>query len=114
VHGAVRRLRASHAAGAGDQQPQGRIDGADEVHLSEQGGAPDTAAVFASQQVDCTTLAPTGPIVPAQTPGSRELESSGDVYHFNWKTDSAWAGTCRQLIVRLQDVRDPVAYFRFT
>ena len=82
--------------------------------LSEQGGAPDLAAVFASQQVDCTTLAPTGPIVPAQTPGSRALESSGDSYHFNWKTDSAWAGTCRQLIVRLQDVSDPVAYFRFT
>jgi hypothetical protein len=82
--------------------------------LSEQGGAPDIAAVFASQQVSCDTLAPTGPIVPALTPGSRELESSGDSYHFNWKTEQAWAGTCRQLIIRLQDVRDPVAYFRFS
>jgi hypothetical protein len=81
--------------------------------LSEQGGAPDTAAVFASQQVDCTTLAPSGPISPAQTPGSRALESSGNLFHFNWKTESAWAGTCRQLIIRLQDVSDPVAYFRF-
>jgi hypothetical protein len=82
--------------------------------LSEQGGAPDTAAVFASQQIDCTTKAPSGPIVPAQTPGSRELESSGDRYSFNWKTDRAWQGTCRQLIIRLQDVADPVAFFRFT
>ena len=82
--------------------------------LSEQGGAPDTAAVFASQQIDCTTKAPSGPIVPAQTPGSRQLESSGDQYSFNWKTEQAWQGTCRQLIIRLQDVSDPVAFFRFT
>ncbi len=81
--------------------------------LSEQGGAPDIAAVFASQQVDCGTRAPTGPIVPALTPGSRVLQSEGNQYSFNWKTDSAWAGTCRQLIIRLQDVTDPVAFFRF-
>ena len=82
--------------------------------LSEQGGAPDTAAVFGSQQIDCTTRAPSGPIVPALTPGSRELESSGTQFSFNWKTDGAWQGTCRQLIIRLQDVADPVAFFRFT
>jgi hypothetical protein len=81
--------------------------------LSEQGGAPDVAAVFASQQVNCTTLAPTGPIAPALTPGSRELESSNTSFSFNWKTEGSWAGTCRQLIVRLQDVADPVATFRF-
>ena len=81
--------------------------------LSEQGGAPDVAAVFASQQVDCGTFAPSGEIAPVQTPGSRKLESSGNQFSFNWKTESAWAGTCRQLIVRLQDVADPVAIFRF-
>jgi extracellular elastinolytic metalloproteinase len=83
--------------------------------LSEQGGAPDIAAVFASRQVDCTTLAPTGTgtFEPVRTPGSRELKSSGDLYHFNWKTEDAWIGTCRELIIRLQDVADPVAYFRF-
>jgi hypothetical protein len=81
--------------------------------LSEQGGAPDLAAVFASQQVDCDTLAPSGPIAPALTPGSRVLKSEGDSFSFNWKTEQAWAGTCRQLIIRLQDVSDPVAFFRF-
>jgi len=81
--------------------------------LSEQGGAPDVAAVFASRQVDCTTLAPTGAFEPVRTPGSRELKNSDDLFHFNWKTDASWIGTCRQLIVRLQDVADPVAYFRF-
>jgi extracellular elastinolytic metalloproteinase len=82
--------------------------------LSEQGGAPDVAAVFASRQVDCTTLAPTGPFAPVLTPGSRTLENDGNQFSFNWKTERAWAGTCRQLIIRLQDVSDPVAYFRFT
>jgi hypothetical protein len=83
--------------------------------LSEQGGAPDVAAVFSSQQVDCDTrLAVAGaPFVPALTPGSRVLESSGNQFSFNWKTDRVWAGTCRQLIIRLQDVADPVAFFRF-
>jgi hypothetical protein len=60
--------------------------------LSEQGGAPDIAPVFASQEVVCGTLVPTGPIVPALTPGSRVLQSEGDQYSFIWKTDSAWAG----------------------
>jgi hypothetical protein len=77
--------------------------------LSEEGGAPDVAALFASQQVDCTTHAPTGLFAPVQTPGSRELKSANTSFHFNWKTDAAWAGTCRQLIIRLQDVGDPVA-----
>jgi hypothetical protein len=81
--------------------------------LSKQGGAPDVAAVFASQQADCTTHAPIGPLAPAQRPGSRELKSSNTSFHFNWKTDAAWAGTWRQLIIRLQDVSDPVAFYRF-
>jgi hypothetical protein len=58
-------------------------------------------------------MAPSGPIVPALSPGSRELEGEGTQFSFNWKTEGAWAGTCRQLIIRLQDVSDPVAYFRF-
>jgi extracellular elastinolytic metalloproteinase len=81
--------------------------------LSEQGGAPDIAAVFASRQVDCTTLAPIGTFEPVRTPGSRKLRSVDDQYQFNWKTEASWIGTCRQLIIRLQDVADPVAYFRF-
>jgi hypothetical protein len=25
------------------------------------------------------------------------------LYHFNWKTDKAWTGSCRRLLVRLDD-----------
>jgi len=81
--------------------------------LSEQGGAPDAAAMFGSQEVNCTTLAPTGPIVPVQTPGSTVLETDGAKFTFNWKTEDDWDGSCRQLMVRLQDVAEPVAIFRF-
>jgi hypothetical protein len=30
-----------------------------------------------------------------------------------WRTNKAWAQTRRQLIVRLSDVTDHIAYFRF-
>jgi hypothetical protein len=36
-----------------------------------------------------------------------------DRYHFNWKTDRAWAGTCRQLVVRLVDGSTYSAHFMF-
>ena len=36
-----------------------------------------------------------------------------DTYNYKWKTDKAWAGTCRQLIVRLNDGTDHIANFMF-
>jgi len=35
------------------------------------------------------------------------------VYWFVWKTDKAWAGSCRQLHIKLLDGTDHVAEFRF-
>ena len=70
-------------------------------------------AMFGSQEVDCTTLASTGPIVPVQTPGATVLETDGSKFSFNWKTQGDWDGTCRQLMVRLEDEAEPVAIFRF-
>ena len=34
-------------------------------------------------------------------------------YQFQFRTDAAWEDTCRQLILRIQDVTDPVAWFQF-
>ena len=59
----------------------------------------------------CSQPAPPDP--PGEPDKPEELKGSGTEYHFNWKTESSWIGTCRQLIIRLQDVADPVAYFRF-
>ncbi len=39
--------------------------------------------------------------------------AASDSYSYVWKTDKAWAGACRQLIVRLNDGTDHVALFQF-
>jgi len=36
-----------------------------------------------------------------------------DQYIYHWKTNATWTGTCRQLIVRLNDGTDHVANFKF-
>ncbi len=67
-----------------------------------------------SQPVDCTTLVPTGeaPSPPA-TPGASGISQKGDKYHFNWKTNGSWEGTCRRLTLRIPAAADAVAYFNF-
>jgi hypothetical protein len=36
-----------------------------------------------------------------------------DRYTYAWKTEAAWAGTCRVLVVKLNDGTYHRAYFRF-
>ncbi|MET0624616.1 MAG: PxKF domain-containing protein, partial [Pyrinomonadaceae bacterium] len=38
---------------------------------------------------------------------------SPDQYHFNWKTDKSWGGTCRVLVVKLNDGSTHTALFKF-
>jgi hypothetical protein len=79
--------------------------------LTENRGLGERGVVAVSQQVDCATLAPV-PGAPIEEVGAR-VSANRDNYSFDWRTDRAWAGTCRQLILRIQDVTDPVAVFRF-
>ena len=44
---------------------------------------------------------------------SADFDVPTDQYVYVWKTESAWAGTCRKLIVILNDGSEHVAYFRF-
>ncbi len=44
---------------------------------------------------------------------SLSYDPSSDQYTYVWKTDSAWAGTCRQLIFQLSDGTLHRANFRF-
>ncbi|HLM58942.1 MAG TPA: PxKF domain-containing protein [Pyrinomonadaceae bacterium] len=67
-----------------------------------------------SQQVTCGSdnvadLQETG------TAGSSSLsyDPGSNQYHYVWKTEGSWAGTCRVLTVRLIDGTDHVAYFKF-
>jgi hypothetical protein len=51
----------------------------------------------------------------AGTPGASGLsyDPQTDVYTYVWKTDRAWAGTCRQLVLRLVDGSQHSAEFSF-
>ncbi|HEX5706957.1 MAG TPA: HYR domain-containing protein [Pyrinomonadaceae bacterium] len=44
---------------------------------------------------------------------SFSYSASGDQYNFVWKTESAWAGTCRQLVLTLTDGTTHRANFKF-
>jgi probable HAF family extracellular repeat protein len=68
-----------------------------------------------STRVDCETSAPLDAVEETMTAGSSELTyaSGSDQYQYVWKTNSDWAGTCRQLIVRLNDLTEHVANFQF-
>jgi extracellular elastinolytic metalloproteinase len=79
--------------------------------LTENRGLGERGVLAVSQQVDCATLAPVpgAPIEEVSAP----VTVDGDSYGVDWKTDRRWAGTCHRLILRIQDVTDPVAVFRF-
>jgi hypothetical protein len=65
-----------------------------------------------SRQIPCDSieLRPWG----TQTAGSLSYHESLDRYTYLWQTDRSWAGTCRQLVVVLDDRTEHFANFRFT
>ncbi len=68
-----------------------------------------------SRVVNCDGSASVDPIEETVTAGSSSLtyDAGSDTYTYVWKTDKAWAGSCRQLTVRLNDSTDHLALFRF-
>jgi hypothetical protein len=69
----------------------------------------------ASQQVSCNSSAPVSDLEGTDTAGGSSLsyEADGDRYHYVWKTEKSWAGTCRQLVVKLNDGSTHTAHFKF-
>ncbi len=69
-----------------------------------------------SQGMTCDTGDPTDSIEQTVTAGQSGLsyDASTDTYTYVWKTDKTWAGTCRQLNVRLDDGTNHLAEFTFT
>lgn len=67
----------------------------------------------ASQQTACDSSAVLSELEGTETPGGSTLTYSPDTYLYNWKTESSWAGTCRQLVVKLNDGSDHIALFKF-
>lgn len=63
--------------------------------------------------LNCNTNDPGVDVVETLTAGGSSLSFGGDQYNYVWKTESSWAGTCRQLIVTLNDGSVHVANFKF-
>jgi probable HAF family extracellular repeat protein len=69
----------------------------------------------ASQQVACDTGSTLVDFNVTATAGSNSLvyDRTSQRYNYVWKTDPAWQGTCRRLVIRLNDDTEHVALFQF-
>jgi hypothetical protein len=68
-----------------------------------------------STQIACDTSATLDQIEQTVTAGSSSLsyDATSDQYTYVWKTDKSWAGSCRQLTVKLNDGTSHQANFEF-
>ena len=64
----------------------------------------------------CGTSAPADDLEETATPGAATLtyDAASDRYHYNWRTEKSWAGTCRTLVLRFADGSQRSAEFRLT
>jgi predicted extracellular nuclease len=88
-----------NSANAGSSMPLKFSLGGDQGLDVFAGGYPR------SHQIACDSAAPLGDSRPTSGPGGSSLSydpESGE-YNYVWKTDRAWSGTCRQLVVILKD-----------
>jgi CSLREA domain-containing protein len=69
-----------------------------------------------SVRISCPLSAGTGDVLLTDTPGNSGLsyDATTDTYTYVWKTDKAWAGTCRRLVVSFGDGSVRTADFVFT
>jgi hypothetical protein len=66
-----------------------------------------------SKPVACTLADNTGGQPTKSIGGGLAYDRGADQYRYIWKTEKAWAGTCRQLMVGLSDGTVHTALFRF-
>jgi hypothetical protein len=78
----------------------------------DRGLAIFAAGYPASVRIDCTTGAALGAVEPASPAGKSGLTFNLGTYTYVWKTEKAWAGTCRELRVLLVDGTMHTARFR--
>ena len=76
-----------------------------------------------SRQVDCTTrevvsegefVTPRARPIATENPGNSGISANArGVYTYPWQTDADWSGTCRELVLTLQDGVQHRTFFRF-
>jgi hypothetical protein len=69
-----------------------------------------------SSKIDCSSSDPLDVVEQTVTAGGSSLsyDPVSDAYTYVWKTDKAWAGTCRELTVKLSDGTEHKARFKLT
>jgi hypothetical protein len=83
--------------------------------LSGNKGLNIFAEAPASGVISCNSNDPAVDLTEIDAPGASGLtyNATSDQYHYNWKTLKAWEGTCRQLVVSLNDGTEHRANFKF-
>ncbi len=66
-----------------------------------------------SVSLNCDTNDPGVDVTETLTAGGSSLTFSGGQYNYIWKTENSWAGTCRQLVITLNDGSVHTANFKF-
>lgn len=67
-----------------------------------------------SRRVSCPSDASTDSIEQVAAGGSGlTYDAASNLYTFNWKTDRAWAGTCREFVATFEDGTTLTAIFQF-
>ncbi|HWN22364.1 MAG TPA: PxKF domain-containing protein, partial [Gaiellaceae bacterium] len=68
-----------------------------------------------SVRVNCSSSQPEESLEEIDSPAASGLsyDAGSQRYHYVWRTNKAWAGTCRQLVVTLVDGSSHVASFKF-
>jgi hypothetical protein len=79
----------------------------------DRGLAIFAAGYPASTKIDCASGTPQDAIEETVTAGQSSLSYGSGQYTYVWKTDKAWAGTCRLLTVKLVDSSSHTAVFKF-
>lgn len=81
-----------------------------------QGLAILAAGSPASQRIACSSGGEIDAIEQTVSSGSSSLsyDATTDRYSYVWKTSSLWRGTCRQLVIELDDGSLHKAFFRLT
>jgi hypothetical protein len=77
---------------------------------------PISAGVSRRYSITCDSGRPLDEIEQTVTAGTSSLsyDAATGQYTYTWKTEKSWAGSCRQLTLRLTDGTDHVALFTFT
>jgi hypothetical protein len=80
-----------------------------------QGMAVLAAGSPGSQAKSCSDSAPLDTVEETATAGASSLtyDAASDRYSYVWKTEKAWSGSCRELLLRLSDGSLHTASFRF-